>query len=136
MKKFNITINGKTYAVDVEEVNEVSTTPNLQNIESQNIRTKSIAPQNATQQSTAQQSTTPQTNVSSSAAQITAPMPGTIFEMKVKEGDAVVTGEVVLVLEAMKMENEIFSPTNGVIKSVMVKTGGLVNAGDILIEIE
>ncbi len=132
MKKFNITINGKTYAVDVEEVNEVSTTPNLQNIESQNIRTKSIAPQNATQQSTIP----PQTNVSSSAAQITAPMPGTIFEMKVKEGDAVVKGEVVLVLEAMKMENEIFSPTNGVIKSVMVKTGGLVNAGDILIEIE
>jgi biotin carboxyl carrier protein len=62
-------------------------------------------------------------------------MPGTIFDIKVKEGDTVAAGDVVLVLEAMKMENEISAPVDGTVSQILVKTGESVNGGDVMIVI-
>ena len=67
---------------------------------------------------------------------VTAPMPGKILRILVKEGEEVKTGQGLITLEAMKMENEIPAPKNGTIKKILVKEGDTVNTGDPLIEIE
>ncbi len=63
-------------------------------------------------------------------------MPGTVLEFKVKEGDAVKAGDVLLILEAMKMENEIPAPADGKVVSIAVGKGASVNAGDPLLTVE
>jgi biotin carboxyl carrier protein len=68
-------------------------------------------------------------------ASVTAPMPGSVMEVKVKVGDNVKDGDVLVVLEAMKMENEITAPSSGKIKSINVKKGDTVNTGDLMMVI-
>jgi biotin carboxyl carrier protein len=75
-------------------------------------------------------------SVSTFGKLITPPMPGKIIAVKVKEGDTVKSGDVVLILEAMKMANEIKSPYAGKVKEVRVTTGQSVAPQDILITIE
>ncbi len=65
--------------------------------------------------------------------EIKAPMPGTILEMMVKEGDQVKSGDTLLILEAMKMENVIKSPTDGTVQTLQVKKGDAVEKGKILL---
>ena len=67
---------------------------------------------------------------------IVAPMPGIILSIAVKEGDQVNAGDAILVLEAMKMENEIHAPRSGTVKKIHVSAGSEVRAGSELIEIE
>ncbi len=67
---------------------------------------------------------------------VTAPLPGKVLLVKVKEGDQVEAGTVLLVLEAMKMENEIRSPKAGVVKEIMATTGANVSGGDCLVVVE
>ncbi len=66
---------------------------------------------------------------------IIAPIPGKVLEIKVKKGQTVEAGELVLVLEAMKMENEIFCDNAGEVTDINVNAGDLVNANDVLIVI-
>ena len=66
---------------------------------------------------------------------VTAPMPGKILRILVKEGEQVKTGQGLLVLEAMKMENEIPAPKDGVVKKILVKEGDTVDTGQPLIEL-
>ena len=67
---------------------------------------------------------------------LTAPMPGKIVRVLVRQGDAVETGAGVLVVEAMKMQNEIKSPKKGMIQKILVSEGAAVNAGDVLAIVE
>lgn len=67
---------------------------------------------------------------------ITAPMPGKILGVSVAAGERIELGQVVLVLEAMKMENEISSTVEGVVKELRIKVGDTVNTGDVLLEVE
>lgn len=67
---------------------------------------------------------------------VTAPIAGTILSVKVKAGDKVKLGDALLVLEAMKMENNIPSPRDGVVKEVHVSEGKTVKFGDLLLVIE
>ena len=66
---------------------------------------------------------------------VTSPLPGNIFAIKVKEGDAVKAGDVLIVIEAMKMENEVCAPSDGVVKQIVVAKGALVATGDTLVVI-
>jgi len=66
---------------------------------------------------------------------IVAPMPGSIFQMRVKEGDKVQAGQVLLVMEAMKMENPVTAPFNGTVSKVHVREGDNVGEGDLLVEV-
>jgi len=66
---------------------------------------------------------------------VTAPLPGLILQLKVKEGDTVAAGQCVMVMEAMKMENQITAPHNGSVKKVFVTEGDSVGEGDALVEI-
>ena len=69
-------------------------------------------------------------------SKVEAPLPGTMFKVNVKEGDAVKKGQTILVLEAMKMENNILAEKDGVVNKVHVGEGDAVLQGDILVEIE
>jgi len=69
-------------------------------------------------------------------AVVTAPMPGLVIEVEVQEGDAVKKGQGLLIVEAMKMQNEMKSPRDGVVKKILVQKGQTVNSRDTLIIIE
>jgi len=126
MKKFLIKVNGNQYEVEVEEVKDgsVAAEPAV------SAPAPSVAPKAAPKAATA-----PKKNnaVSAGSEKVTAPMPGTILGVKVNSGDAVKKGEVLLILEAMKMENEIVAPNDGTIASINVSKGTAVNAGDVLL---
>jgi biotin carboxyl carrier protein len=67
---------------------------------------------------------------------VTAPLPGNIWQVQVEIGSEVKEGDSVVILEAMKMENEIIAEKDGVVKAIFVKKGDAVGAGDILVELE
>ena len=121
MRKFNITVNGKTYEVDVEEIGGAATP------------VTSATPAAPVQKQP--QTETVKSAPVSGAATITAPMPGTIVSVKVKVGDTVKNGDLVAVLEAMKMENEIFSDAEGKVAGISVSAGDSVNTGDVIVSI-
>ena len=137
MKEYRYKINGNLYKVtvgDIEDNNvrvEVNGTPYTVELEKQNkpkikpvVRTASTTP-------AAPAAVTRPASVGSKSG-IKSPLPGVILEIKVKEGDTVKRGQTLLVLEAMKMENEIFAPCAGTISSVAVSKGAAVNPGDVL----
>jgi glutaconyl-CoA decarboxylase len=66
---------------------------------------------------------------------IQAPMPGAIFQIRVKEGDKIQAGQVLLVMEAMKMENPVTAPFNGTVSKIHVREGDNVGEGDLLVEV-
>jgi len=68
--------------------------------------------------------------------QITAPIPGTIHSINVAVGQAVLPDTVLLILEAMKMENEVFAGVSGTVRSIAVTVGQTVNTDDLMVEIE
>ncbi|RLI27190.1 MAG: hypothetical protein DRO52_00850 [Candidatus Hecatellales archaeon] len=68
--------------------------------------------------------------------EIRSPLSGKVLSVKVKVGEAVKKGQVLLIIDAMKMENEIISPSDGTVKSVKVSEGSTVNSGDLLIELD
>ena len=77
----------------------------------------------------------PAAAVPAGATKVEAPLPGNVFKVLVKAGDKVAKGQAVVVLEAMKMENEVFAPCDGVVASVNVSEGGTVNTGDVMLTI-
>ena len=121
MKKFNITVNGKTYAVEVEEVTGAQT----------------AAPATAAAPAPAPKAAPAPAAAPAAAGSktVTAPMPGTVVSIKVNVGDKVESGTLVAVLEAMKMENEIFAGADGVVASINANAGDSVNTGDVLVSI-
>ena len=126
MKKYNITVNGTTYEVIVEEAGSVSSAPVYQ------------APVAQPQSAPAPKAQTPAAAAPVAAGNnaVTAPMPGTILEVKVSVGQSVKKGDVVCVLEAMKMENDIPAPCDGTVASVAVQKGASVGANDVLVTLK
>lgn len=121
--KYIVTLNNKRYEVEVEkeEATIVNTTEVSTNVS----------------QPTAVSSPQSQPVQSSGAGEIIkAPMPGTIFDIKVTQGAAVKAGEVLFILEAMKMENEITAPKDGVVAQISVTKGASVDTGDVLVVIK
>ena len=131
MRKFNITVNGKTYEVDVEEVGGVvNSAPVAQ------APVQAAAPvQTAAPASTPAPAPKAAPAPAGSGKPVTAPMPGTIVSVKVNVGDKVTSDTLVAVLEAMKMENEIFAGMEGTVTSVVTSNGASVNSGDTLVTI-
>lgn len=130
MRKFNITVNGNTYKVDVEEVGGVQTAAPV----ATPVAPAAPAPAPAAAPAPkAAPAPAPASNCAAGATKVTAPMPGTIVSIKVNVGDKVESGTLVAVLEAMKMENEIFAGSDGVIASVNANAGDAVNTGDVLV---
>ncbi len=122
MKKFNVTVNGNTYEVVVEEVGSTAAAP---------VFSAPAAPAAAPAAPAAPKA--PAAAGPAGAVKVTSPMPGTILEVKVAKGQAVKKGDVICVLEAMKMENDIPAPADGVVASVNVQKGASVAANDVLV---
>ena len=119
MKKYNITVNGNTYEVLVEEAD--ASTP-----------VAYTAPVAAPTAAPAPKAAPKAAAAAGGAVKVTSPMPGTILNVKVSVGQSVKKGDVICVLEAMKMENDIPAPQDGVIASINIQKGASVNAGDVL----
>ena len=128
MKQYKITVNGKTYEVEVEEIGGQNPAP----ITATQTTTTPAAPQ----QPKPQPQPKPNNPGTTGKQKITSPMPGTIMSIKTKPGDKIQKGDVIMILEAMKMENEIIAPEDGVITSIDVSEGASVNTGDILATFE
>ena len=117
MKQLKVTVNGTTYDVCVEEVGEVASAP----VVSAPVATAPVAAP---------------APVSAEGESICAPMPGTILSVAVSAGNSVKKGDVLCVLEAMKMENEIYAPRDGVVASVTVSKGEAVDSGKVLVTLK
>ena len=134
IKQYKITVNGKLYDVSVEEVGEIlggvqasktiSTFVNTDNTNTNNNNEKQI-------------SNKPQDSIpiDENAISIKAPMHGTILSFNVSVGDTVLEGQVLAILEAMKMENELVSPASGKVKSIHVEKGSSVVENQIILQI-
>lgn len=120
MKKYNVTVNGTAYEVTLEAVDasEVKTSP-----------APAAAPAAAPAPTPA---AAPAAPVSGGKETVSSPMPGNILAVNVANGAAVKKGDVLMILEAMKMENEIMSPCDGTILSVNVTKGASVETGAVL----
>lgn len=135
MKKYNITVNGNMYEVEVEEADENSTFIRRNQVIEET--PKSVKSQSDIQPKIEEKpkKKTPEV-VKEGVETISSPMPGSILDVKVSKGDTVEEGDVLLILEAMKMENEIMAPRAGKIVAVNTSKGESVNSGDPLISLE
>lgn len=129
MKKYNITVNGTTYEVFVEEADANASAP-VYSAPAVPVQTAAPAAPAAPKAAPAPKASAPVGN--EGAVKVTSPMPGTILAIKVSVGQEIKKGDIICVLEAMKMENDIPAPQDGVIASVNVQKGASVNAGDII----
>ena len=121
MKKFNVIVNGKSYDVAVEELGEGAAPASVPAASAPVAAAPAPAPAAA-----------PAAPAVGAGEKVTAPMPGTILDVKVSQGASVSKGDVIMVLEAMKMENDIVAPCDGSVTSIVVKKGDSVQSGDTL----
>lgn len=120
LRKFKISVDGTQYLVEMEEVGAPTPTP----ADAAPAASAAPAPEPAP-------AAAPAPVAAGSHAQ-TAPMPGTILDIHVKVGDVVTANQPVMILEAMKMENEVVAEQAGTIASINVEKGAMVNPGDTL----
>lgn len=126
MRKFLVTVNGNSYEVLVEEIDGV------QRIQPAAAPVPAQAPAPKTPAASA---AAPVPVAAGNGEKIEAPMPGSILSVNVQVGQAVEVGDILVVLEAMKMENEIPSPARGKVLQVPVAKGTTVSTGDVLVVI-
>lgn len=119
MKNYTITVNGTAYNVTVEE--GISNAPASQAPVSAPVAAPQAAPAK------------PAAPASIGSVKVDAPMPGNILDIKVSNGASVKAGEVLVILEAMKMENDIVAPQDGTVASINVNKGDTVEAGQTII---
>lgn len=128
MKKFNITVNGSAYEVEVEELGGATAAA-----------PRAAAPKAAPAAAPAPKAApapapkAAAAPVAAGATAVNAPMPGKVLSVAVKVGDAVKAGDVLMILEAMKMQNEIMAPADGTVSDVRVTAGQNVATGDPMI---
>ncbi len=140
MSKYRITLDGKTYEMDVELIGEggaVKAAKPAVAAASATAPVKSASAVSAAPVSApAAPAPSPKAPVEAGSGTVIAPMPGTVIRIDKKVGDEVKAGENVLILEAMKMENEISAPVSGTIAAINCTAGGTVSGGDVLFEVK
>lgn len=128
MKRFSVTVNGKAYDVAVEEITGAAPAPVA-------AVPAPVAAAPAPAPAPTAAPTPAAAPVAGAGEKVQAPMPGTILDIKVAVGDTVSRGQTVVILEAMKMENDIVASCDGKITSILVSKGDTVNSDDVLVTI-
>lgn len=118
MKNYKITVNGNVYDVSVEETGSVSSSP--------------ASPAAAKAAVPVPPAAVKAAGSGAGAVKVNAPMPGKVLSVKVSVGEKVTKGQVLMILEAMKMENEIVAPQDGTMASIDAAEGSSVEAGAVL----
>ena len=153
MKDYSLKINGHNYSVQIDDVNEASTVAHVvvngvdYEVEIEGAKASTVskpqvapAPKSAKSAMITPSSATPSPRIAaaapSSGYSVKCPLPGTVLSVKVAAGDTIAAGQTLVVLEAMKMENNIDADRGGVVKQVLVQQGATVMEGDVLIVIE
>ena len=153
MKDYSLKINGHNYSVQIDDVNEASTVAHVvvngvdYEVEIEGAKASTVskpqvapAPKSANSAMITPSSATPSPRIAaaapSSGYSVKCPLPGTALSVKVAAGDTIAAGQTLVVLEAMKMENNIDADRGGVVKQVLVQQGATVMEGDVLIVIE
>lgn len=129
--KYKITLKGRTYEVEVEhgeamlidEYDAIAPAPAAAPV--------AVAPAPAAAAAPAPAAAP----AAVAGTPVTAPLPGNVLEVKVKPGESVKAGQLLVLIEAMKMENEVFAPADGVVKQILAQKGALVATGDTLLVI-
>lgn len=125
MRYFNITVNGTAYSVAVEETNAAAPVAAAPAAPVAPVAAPApVAP-------AAAPAPAPAAAPVAGGEKVSAPMPGTLLDVKVAVGASVKKGDILVILEAMKMENEILAPCDGTVKQIAAK-GAAVNSGDLL----
>lgn len=130
MKRYTITVNGTAYDVTVDEANGAAPAQAAAPVQA---AAPAPAPVSAPAAAAPAPEAKPAVTGSEGAVKVDAPMPGTILDVKVSVGASVNSGEVICILEAMKMENEIVAPQAGTVSSVNVSKGDSVEAGQVIV---
>lgn len=126
MKNYRVTVNGIPYDVVVEEIGEVASSAPA-------APAAPAAPVAPAAPAAAPKAPAAAPKGNAGATAIKAPMPGTLIKVNVKAGDAVKKGDVLCVLEAMKMENDILAPADGVVATVEAAQGASVATDAVLV---
>ncbi|MCX6251827.1 MAG: biotin/lipoyl-binding protein [Bacteroidetes bacterium] len=143
MKKFKFTIHGNPYEVEIlgfeENIAKVEVNGTVYDVEIQKdlklAKTPTLVRQEVPQP-TRKETKIPRNITKTTNIVIKAPLPGTIISILVKTGDKVTMGQKLLTMEAMKMENNVLSEKDGIVRNVNVKPGDTVMQNDVLVEIE
>ena len=143
MKNYKFTIHGTQYEVEINRVEDqtiklrLNGTPYEVKVDKEIKQTKTPKlMRSVAVPSTEGDTANARTNAAGATAEIKSPLPGTVLDVMVKEGDTVKVGQHLLLLEAMKMENNIDSDKEGVVKTIKVRKGDAVMEGDVLIVME
>lgn len=123
MKTYTITVNGNVYDVTVEEGGQGSAPAAAPVAKAASAPAPKAAPAPAPKAAPAG---------AQGGVKVNSPMPGKILGVKANPGQAVKKGQVILILEAMKMENEVVAPSDGTVASINVSVGDMVESGDVL----
>lgn len=130
MSKYRITLEGKTYEMDIELVPEKETLQPSAHRKYKEYKTEKKDPTVMVIDPASERKTQ-----TANKGAVTSPMPGIVLKIAKGEGEAVVKSELVLVLEAMKMENEILAPVDGKITKMNCTEGNTVEGGAVLFEV-
>lgn len=116
MKIYKIKVNGKTYRVELENIEEVSSDPVKETVETKKSVTKTVS--------------------SGEGTPVLAPIQGNVLDVKVTVGKQVKKGDCLLIIEAMKLENEVLAPCDGVVSEIIVTKGKTVSTKELLLTIK
>lgn len=134
--KYVVTVNGERYEVEVERVDGKSSSLSRKQME-RGVKTRvETEPAVSAAPVSAPAAAAPAASNARGGSAVISPMPGVILDIKVKEGDSISEGQVVVILEAMKMENEIVSEFTGTVSAIRVKKGDTVDTDAVLVEIK
>ena len=120
MKAYKVNVNGNAYEITLEIIDK------------EDIKNEPVAAPAPEATPASSAPTAPTAPASSGSVTINSPMPGTILKVNVANGQAVKKGDVLMILEAMKMENEIMAPVDSTVASVNVQAGASVDSGAVL----
>ena len=136
MRKFVINVNGNSYEVEVDEVTEGAAPAAAPKSRPAPAAAAPAAKAAPAKPAPAKEAPAAAASVSAGQEVVDSPMPGNIWKVLVSEGDTVKAGDTLIILEAMKMENELVSPKDGTVSKILVSEGSSVDTGDQLVIVE